>query len=136
MDIKGIKKIVDWYISTGCKTQNIDILLYSQDKLSAQLLYLAEEVGKTYKEYVEAEHNRKLKAAKSELQYEGTRSNAKASAVVDVEQELLNEVRLEANYKYFKGYGDAADKVLDAMRQRISYLKEEKKLTNFVNGKA
>ena len=92
--------------------------------------FLAGEVGKLHRTYLNAEAARKSFAAKTVILYtmDGT-SNAKAVAKMESEPEFWKhknaEIDADAEYQAFRLKMDAAKGVLNSIQMRIALLRDE-----------
>lgn len=134
---KQILEIVEGYNTLPQDFSDIERLLNAQKKLSTLSLRYAVEVGVHKKRAEELNFIRKYKFAKAVEKHieDGIKSVARAEnkARLDVYEEEKEEVMNLSLYNGMKLFLNQVNEVLDGLRQRISYLKQEKSFSNFVD---
>lgn len=126
-----ISDIIDWYEenSSICPPQD---LLDAEDRLSGYTYYLADELYEKRKSFINAEVKRKLTQAKIIIKRKAsglTVSESEAQSVIETQELILTEKLLEAECSGIKIRIEQANRVLDSIRTRISWLKNEANLT-------
>lgn len=125
-----IQQAIEWYQREGSST-TIERLLDCQDYLSTTSFTLCELVSSAKKEYLDTETNKKAKYIELELEYKETlkATEAKQKAFLGT----LELQRIEDTQKAYFALLDLKrqqlNRVIEAIKQRISYLKKEKELT-------
>lgn len=135
--LKIIKLQLEYYYKHWPKV-NIDKLLELQDKLSVNSYYLAELYSEAYSNYLEKIYNTKTKKIKTFLSKKAEKIEDKSLtdklAEKISEDESLSEwsaeLFVEAERERLKTLLYQVNKTLDAIQQRISYLKLEKSKIN------
>jgi len=129
-----IKEVIDRYYaeSTNCSPE---LILEMEDKLSAFAYYLAEYIYEKRKELSDAEVVRKVFEARSVVSYmtaDYSAPIAAKKAILANESKFRKERTLYAAVHGLKPILDRAVTVLEMMRSRISWAKEEKKLSAYI----
>lgn len=126
--IEKMQADIDWY-DKNIHCQDINQLAKVADHLAINNYYLAESVAKTYDLSNKAELAFKdsvnASQAKSDLPV------SKSKILAEKEFKTLREDWKEADgtYKYINMKYQAVETIIDQLRQRISYLKDEKRQT-------
>lgn len=126
--IEEIKEILNWYFINGSKA-SIDDLLINQDKLSIWACNLGEFTGELFDAFNANMFIRKFSIAKKSLDLQKanmTISRADKEALVDNESNYKKEIEAQGEANKADILLRQTNRVLDAMRTRISYLKAEK----------
>jgi hypothetical protein len=122
-----IEAIISWY-KDNAATQSIDALLSERDSLAVYSYSLAELSGASKGDYNEAYFIRKVYVTRKTQQLiaKGLAYNkAEAESLLANEAVYKDEILKESiSYKYDLLLKQV-NKILDAMSQRISYLKQE-----------
>jgi len=133
MDIfKEAEKIIDWYIKNSNREQSINIILTARDRLAGYSYYIAQQVAETKTEYNLAYYIRKIQVNKSTQGFINNKiaiSKAKIDAELENEALIKTEIELEAQTYRADLLLKQINKILDAISQRIAYLKVENSLT-------
>ena len=125
--IEKITKGIDWYYENHSQT-SLPMLMNAQDKLATLSFNLAEIAGKAYSDYTTKYFLRKKKIIVkledfTEAGFNGTISKNKA------ENEALSareeETKANGFQRETKLLLDQTNKILEAMKQRISQIKKE-----------
>ena len=134
--IKEIEKILVWY-KENYKSQDIVNFLNAQDKLAILSYNLAQESGEAKMNYNMSYFIRKINVSKSIQGLMAGRQLSKAQAenesIVSCEKFFNQESISEATTYQYDLLLRQVNRILDAMRTRISYLKSEKELTKYQN---
>lgn len=128
-----ITKIINWYSSIPEDFNDIDTLLYQSKELSCLAFSYAVEVGKTKYDLERAYYKRKLGIARAGQTKEGTQAERERNAVIICEDLIETEQEASAIYSASRLILDQTNKVLESMRQQISYLKREKDVISSSN---
>jgi len=132
-----ISEAIAWYTVIGCSSQDIETLLEKQGQIAGLSYAIAQGVAVDQSLYIVAHNQRKLAEAKKyvELKSEQKLSivDAEKLAIVYGAQLRLDEAKAELDFCTGRTLLRQINKVLDAMTQRISYLKKEKELTFLPN---
>jgi enoyl-CoA hydratase/carnithine racemase len=129
--IEQIEEIVIFYNGITKDFQDIERLQSGVRKLATLLFIFAGELGLLYKERNGTEFSRRagMERKKGELMRAGTSATAADAAAKEFVIDLLEkEQQADAHYQQARLLYDAAGNVLEAMRQHISNLKQEKRL--------
>ncbi len=127
--LNKIEKIIAWWKSLQKGYNDIDMLLYKEQRLSGYSYYLAEILADSEEDALIAYFWRKINSGKSKNSFisEGKSAAAAESlSVIETEEELLKEVNAKSVSFKANILLRQVNKVLDAIRTRISYLKSEK----------
>lgn len=134
---KEILEIIEGYNTLPNDFNDINRLLNAQKKLSVLSVRYAVEVATYKKRAEEMNFVRKYKFAKSVERHiaDGVKSVARAEnmARLDVYEEEKDEITSKAIFDGMKIFLNQVNEVLDGLRQKISFLKQEKSLSNFVS---
>ena len=141
MDILAIKEqiadAVAWYSIDGCKSQDIETILEKQGEIVGLSYTLAEAVAVDQRCYIVAYNQRKLAEAKKYVELKSERklsvADADRLAIVYGAGDRLSETKAEIDYYSNRTVLLQLNKVLDAIAQRISWLKKEKEYTYLSN---
>lgn len=130
----NILKASEWYAGLDSGYGNIEQLLVAQAKLSATTVSLASYLSELKIKADLAEVTRKKFYAKAFVQHAQEMPMGKAgeAATQDVGDYLEREKKMQAEYAGGKLILHQANEVLNGIRQRISYLKDEKNLGRFI----
>lgn len=130
-----LQVLINEYICIAKKSQNIELILKIQDEISALTYSMAEQLGNFYMEYVDVEIDRKRLFNELTLKYSKEESMAKSEVKANNElSEIIeSEKKMEAKYQALKLKLHQANKVVDAIRQQVAYLRGEKEMNNFVS---
>jgi len=126
--IEKINEIIKFWTDLKKGYNNIDNLLYMEQKLSGYSYYLAELLAEFKEAYNIAYFWRKINTNKRKNAFIGTGKTAAASecmAIEKTEEELRKEIDMESIAYKSETLLKQVNKILDAMRTRISYLKDE-----------
>lgn len=128
-----IRKQVEWYYENWSNA-NVDQLLQFQDRLSANLFYVAEEYGKAYNEYVEKYGEYKEAKTQLWLELRHTRAEKTQGEIdKDVENQTIvqftEQMFADAKIETFKKVLTQGNRLLSAVQQRISWAKVERENT-------
>ena len=126
--IEQVSKIIEAY-KKSYKTLSIDLLLNCKDKLVTLNFNLAEEVAEAKKSYNYGYYIRKINIIKAKNRYinQGTSATAaEAKALEEFAGDLKTELDREAISYRMDLLLRQSNKVVDALQQRISFLKIEK----------
>lgn len=130
--ITQLGQLSDWYSEYGCKSTDIDLLLEKQGAIVGYSYTLAEQVAIDAGLYIAAKVMRKMDEAKEYIdiksQKQGSIADTERLALLHTRKQLLGETRAEIDYTTGKIKLAQINKVLDAMAQRISFLKKEKEI--------
>ncbi len=132
--INKISEIVEFWSGLKRGYNNIENLLYMEQKLSGYSYYLAELLSEFKENYNIAYFWRKINTNKRKNAFIGTGKTAAASecmAIEKTEEELRKEIDAETIAYKAETLLKQVNKILDSMRTRISYLKDELKQTRF-----
>lgn len=126
--LSEIKKNILWYNTNGKYSQNITDLLNCKDNMAINSFYLAEYAADKKIDYNKFMFIRKIsiarqKEAMTENKMTGTKADNKA--IIASEQDYHRE--LDSQGKAYKAdlLLKQVNKIIDAIMQRISYLKQE-----------
>jgi len=141
MDITEVKEqiadAVSWYTISGSNSQDIETILEKQGEIVGLSYTLAEAVAIDQRCYIVAYNQRKLAEAKKYIELKSERklgvADAEKLAIVYGAKDRLDETKAEIDYYGNKTLLVQLNKVLDAIAQRLSYLKKEKELTYINN---
>lgn len=126
-----IQQVIEWYQREG-STTTIERLLDCQDYLATVSFTLCELVSSAKKDYLDTETNKKAELIQKELQYKETlkATEAKQKAFLDT----LEIQRIEDTQKAYFALVDLKrqqlNRVIEAIKQRVSHMKKEKELSN------
>lgn len=129
--IEQIEEIVIFYNGITKDFQEIERLQSGVRKLATLLFMFAGELGLLYKEKNDTDFSKQaaIERKKGELIRGGMSATAATAAAKEFAIDLLGkELQADAHYKQANLLYDAAGNVLEAMRQHISNLKQEKRL--------
>lgn len=132
--LEKLKEQIDFYYKTSDK-MGVEQLLKMQDVIAWNSYYLAELYAEAYMEYIEKFYLSKTKKVKTFLTKKAekiaekglTDKLAEAMATDESLAEFWNEIFWEAQTEKLKTLLKQVNIVLQAIQQRISYLKSEKK---------
>lgn len=127
--IKNINIIRDWWLNLKRGCQDINTLDYTLQKLTGYYDFLGELAAEKYKDYLISHEHRKVGLSRQEqsLRDKGESiTAAKAIAPMKMEDELINHAEIESDFYFLKNKLNSTAKIIDAIRQRISNLKNEK----------
>lgn len=139
MDIyKEIESILNWYYANSDKVDNPGLFLDKRDKLSVLSYRVAQEQADYNEQFLLTEMKRKIVVAKF---IDTTMSQAakpsfnrvEIQALITAEEILDEEKTNEALTKRCSLILSQINKVLDAMNQRVSYLRKERETSNNQN---
>jgi len=122
-----IVKLIEWYKVNG-GSQSISAILDCRDKLAVLSFRLAQQASESKNEYNAKYFQRKVNVARSvqRMMSESMAYNkADAKALIENEDYYQKEIQKEAEAYQYDLLLKQVNKVLDAMQQRISYLKGE-----------
>ena len=125
--INEISKIIEWY-SKHSSSASINALLDYRDKLTAFLYNLVEEVAEAKRIYNYKYYIRKITISKKKNAYMLQGNAATKSESIATEEaaaELENELNQESYALKLDLLLKQANRVVDAMAQRVSHLKTE-----------
>lgn len=130
--LETIEKQVNWYYQHSDKA-SINDLLSLQDKLGVNSYYLAQLYAETYQSYLEKVYNTKTKKIKSYLSKKAEKIEDKkltdklAQSIADDESlaEFADELFGEGQKEQYRILLSQVNSILNAIQQRISYLKLE-----------
>ena len=125
--IADIEVIIGWWQTLEKDYGNINDIDYSLQKLTGLNYFYSAEVSGLNKSYLFAYVRRRVGVARSEIKNYANHSQGKSATIALSENEALyiDEVEKEANFSEHRVRLSAISKVIDAMRQRISNLKNE-----------
>ena len=129
--IEEMTQVIDWYYDQSTVAPPDD-LLDAEDRLSAFAYYLSDIIHNGRKEFETAEIVRKVAEARSEVSYltaNYSQKMAEKKAIIQSENLRRKERGLYADVHGLKAKLDQANRVLDSIRTRISWIKQEKQLT-------
>lgn len=133
---KEILEVIEGYHRLPSDFSDIERLLNAQKILSVLSVRYSVEVGIYKKRSEELNFARKYKFSKSVERHieDGIKSVSRAEnkARLDVYEEEKEEIVCKAIFDGMKLFLNQVNEVLDGLRQKISYLKQEKSMTNFV----
>lgn len=132
-----INQIIDWFYESSTSTSN-ENLLEMEDRLSAFSFYLAEYIFESRKRLANAELTRKVMEAEHEvslLKLDYSIAAASKKALLSTKKQKSREMDLYAVVHGLKPILDQANKVLDSLRTRISWNKEELKKEAYLQHK-
>lgn len=128
--IEEISKGIQWYFENSVKA-SIDVLMEFQDKMTAYSFWMAEITADQKKDYNLKYFSRKIEVAKSKQGFiknqKSPVNKAEIDAVIENEDILKAEVEAESYTYKCDLLLKQTNKLLDAIRQRISFLKDEKR---------
>ena len=135
--LNKIKEQIEWYYNNSEKAWINDLILL-QDRLAWNSFYLAELYSLAYTEYLEKVYNTKTKKIKTFLTKKSEKIADKQLtdklAEKFAEDESLwdwsNELFWEWEKEKYRILLQQVNIILQAIQQRISYMKKEKDLTN------
>ena len=126
--IKEIKEILNWYFKNGSKA-SIDDLLINQDRLSVWACNLGEFSGELFGQFNKQYLIRRLGIAKSKqalIKQGSAIGKADNEALIENQALYKDETQSQIDANNADILLRQTNRVLDAMRTRISYLKAEK----------
>lgn len=126
-ELKQISEIIIWYGDNG-HNESIDYILAQRDKLATLSFRLAEICGDSKGDYNKLYFLRKIAVAKStsQIMQKGLAYNkAEGESLLKHEQEYRKELTKEAEAYKMDLLLKQTNKILDAMSQRVSYMKQE-----------
>lgn len=125
--IEKIGKLVEWY-NSNCKSATPVQLLDCKDLLVTFNYNLAEQVADMTKDYHKSYYIRKMAIAVKKNAYIKNGEaigKAESLATEDAAEQFESELEYEAMALRFELLLKQSNKVVDALQQRISYLKVE-----------
>lgn len=130
-----IDKILSWYYTESYSCVNIALFLAARDQLSVLSYRLAQECGDYEESAISFEGERKTKTERMTEEFlvlgdKMAYNRAELKAKIDNAELFLEEKKNEGAAKKTKMLLTQVNKVLDAMNQRISHLKDERKTSN------
>jgi len=132
--IEKINEIVIFWINLSRGYNNIENILYMEQKLSGHSYRLAELLSEFKESYNVAYFWRKINTNKRKNAFIGAGKSAAASeslAIEKTEEELRKEIDVESIAYKAETLLKQVNKILDSMRTRISYLKQEQSQTRY-----
>lgn len=125
--VNEIIKMNNWW-SENYNTDSLVVLSNLRSKLSGYLFSFAPYIGETKTYALEAERDRKVKKAniRKELMADHSIAKADDEAIIQTEKEQKKADDLDGYYSTLRLMLDQANKVDDAIAQKISILKQEK----------
>jgi len=139
MDIyKEIESILNWYYVNSDKVDNPGLFLDKRDKLSVLSYRVAQEQADYNEQFLLTEMKRKIFVAKhiEEAMKQALKpafNRIESQALIAAEEILDEEKTNEALTKRCSLILNQINKVLDAMNQRVSYLRKERETSNNQN---
>lgn len=134
--INEIGKIIDWWTVLPKDYNNIEYLLYTQQKLSGYSYNLASDLADFKRDYNVAYFWRKINVNKRKNAFIATKMSATAAeslAVEKCEEELRKELDAETTAFRAETLLKQISNILSSLTQRISYLKKEQERTRNEN---
>ena len=134
--LEEINKIISWWINLKQGFTDIDLIIYSQQKLSGHAYYLAEESATVKENYNAGYFMRKINVAKSKNSFinQGKSAAAAETAAIEKNEDFYEtEMRNESHAYKLDLLLKQVNHILSAMQQRISYLKQEKQNTKNIS---
>jgi len=123
---KQIRNIIQWY---GKESSTVDVktLMDKRDKLAGYSFYLAEDMASHKADYNSIRFIRKIEFSRAFMEMKQVMTNQEAENKAN--EKIANELKLELDteaiaYKY-QVLLSQTGRVLDAMQQRLSWLKTE-----------
>lgn len=123
--MKKIQDIVSWYQSKGRTTNDIATLQENYSLLSCYHFKLSEECGKSYKEFLTLEHDRKVLRFAAIDSSEGAMNQREVKAEIITQEIRLKEKQKEGEYTLRKLMLGSTDKILTAMQMQLAILRKE-----------
>ena len=131
--MEEIGKGIQWYFENSHKA-TINVLMEFQDKMTAYAFWLAEIAADQKKDYNLKYFSRKIEVAKSKqnfIQNQKMKVNqSEIEATIENEDILKEEIESESYTYKCDLLLKQTNKLLDSIRQRIAYLKQEKQNSN------
>ena len=134
--LEKIKEIINWWGGLEKGNQDIETLLYNQQKLSGYSYYLAEESARMKEDYSLGYFMRKINLSKSKNAFinQGKSAAAAESASIEKNESYYEaEIKSESIAYKLDLLLKQVNVILSAMQQRISYLKQEKQSTKNIS---
>jgi hypothetical protein len=131
-----ISKIISWWIGLEKGFTDIEMLNYTQQKLSGYSYYLAEQAAEMKQEYNKGYYMRKINISKSKNAYinqKKSATHAESLALIDHKSDYENEIKNEALAHRLDLLLKQVNHILAAIQQRISYLKQEMQHSRNIN---
>jgi hypothetical protein len=134
--IKEIGIIINLWTNLQKDYNDIDNLLYMQQKLSGYSYTLACDCAEFKKDYNFAYFWRKINLNKHKNTYIGlghSATSAESMAIERTEEELRKEIETEATAFKAEMILKQINQILGSLTQRVSYLKKESENTRYEN---
>jgi hypothetical protein len=129
MIIEEINKLIDSY-ERSIESQNLSGLIALRDRLAINSYRLAQESSEFKRDYNQAYFIRKISINKSTQGFIANKklpkNKAEVMSLIENEDIYSKEIELEAVAYQYDLLLRQVNKILEAMAQRISYLKTEK----------
>lgn len=134
---RNINSVIEEYCSSWDK-QSIDQLLKLQDRLSWYNFFARTLYSEAYADNANQHTNRKLSSTKAFLKKKAEKLEgdkwtsdklAEQLAISETSPDLLSEISSEIRMKKLQVMIEWADRVIGAISQRISHMKQEKRET-------
>lgn len=131
-DPEDIYTIISWWQHLPNDFNDINTLIEKRRKLSAYSVFMAKHIADIHKKYGKAYPKRKVKQAKELIKKMEsidhiTLGKADAHAIVEVEEELIDDYSLKAQIDGYKAIKKSIQDTLTAMHQEIADLREIRK---------
>lgn len=127
-NIEEIEQLLEWY-DNNSSNANITTLLDVQDKIAIRSYTLAEQLAEIKKSYNFAYFTRKIEFNKAKSHYINTKnkgvSAADVEATLDIQSTQEKEIEFESIGYKLENLLRQLNKILQAIQQRISFLKYE-----------
>ena len=126
--VEEINKIIEWWMD-NYPTAPISMLIDARSKLTAYLFTFATYIGETKAEQLAAETQRKIKKSQKRKECIGADysiAKSEDEAILSTESEQKKADDYEGYYITLRLMLDQANKVDDAIQQRIGILRKEK----------
>lgn len=135
--LESIYKQIQWYNSTGLVTQNIGELLTCKDRLAVYSYGLAQFSAELKKEYNISYFIYKIEVAKRKqalmVKRKMTATHSETEALLDNEDKYKAQIENEANCYKADILLKQVNVIIQAITQRIAYLRKELDLSNNQN---
>ncbi len=134
--LNDIIKVIDWYLKLPNDYNGVNDLMNARRKLSAFIFNFSNlVVAPVAQEWKDAQAITENKKYQLRVQWgaKGSETSARSISKANTSTELSEEKRLEGLYISARHREQSMYKVLDAMNQHISHLKEELKYSRYLN---
>lgn len=132
--LEEVSEILTWYYHNSDKVDNPGLFLDKRDKLSVLSYRVAQQQADFNEQFLKNEWQRKVFTAKfidENMKKAGSKFNrTEMESLIAAEKYLDEEKTNEALTKKYSLLLGQINKVLDAMNQRVSYLRKERETSN------